>query len=245
MSMMRRVLFCLLFTFAAFCIGSMSVVLASFNNKNAHEETKLIKSDNSATTLTNSTYSLPQLMTVHTADTVGDNKDKKPFCKNPNWLPIWNAIRTDRESRARLDDAFDIQDCSQMFEVRHVDLNHDQRKEILVRGKTVPLCGGVGNCMFSVLEKHGNKLHILLTTTDYIDRSVMGRQILKSSTNGYADLLTTGHIVAGETSFDYWKFDGHKYKAKKSLYEVFDKEVNGKPTFKFVTSKKFVSRLDG
>jgi hypothetical protein len=171
---------------------------------------------------------------------------KRQFgCADKEFLKAANTIFLDKEFQTR--GAFDDgpHTCGDLFEIRYVDLNRDGTPEILARGKTTPLCGGVGNCTFYVLKKTSGGYRKLFITTDYVDRSVMGRQAQRSRTRGYANILTTGHIVAGETSFSLARFNGRRYVEDPCPnYEVYDRTVNGKPRFKLVSCRVFHSRLE-
>jgi len=134
--------------------------------------------------------------------------------------------------------------CEELFEIKQVDLNRDGRKEILVRGTTIPLCGGVGNCSFWIFEKKRKNYRALISGSDYVDQSTMGSQVLPTSTKGYRDILLKGHFSSSETGYYYMKFNGRKYIDAKCLYNVFDKEVNGKAKFKFITCDEFEKELE-
>ncbi len=166
-------------------------------------------------------------------------------CSDRRFLSAAKAIFAGKEFRTRgvFDDG--PHDCRELFDIRYVDLNRDGTPEILARGRTTPLCGGVGNCLFYVLRKDRRGYRVLLVATDYIDRSVMGHQVRKNRTRGYANILTTGHIIAGETSFSIARFNGTQYvESSCPSYEVYDRTVNGRPRFKVVSCKAFHSRLE-
>jgi hypothetical protein len=169
---------------------------------------------------------------------------KKTYCRDPKILPIWNAIRRNKEWREILAYTTESPDCADMFELKHVDLNHDGKMEDLVRGRTIEMCGGVGNCQFWVFEKRGKDYQILLNASDYIDRSIMGQQIRRAQTNGYSDLLLKGHFSAAETSFTDYKFNGRKYVESGCLYEVPDYRGGDQPAkWHFISCKEFYRDL--
>jgi len=169
---------------------------------------------------------------------------EKIECSNKTILKFFPQILKDPEFLERNVTYQGPINCEELFEIKQIDLNRDGRKEILVRGATVPLCGGVGNCSFWIFAKYGNEYRSLLSASDYVDQSVMGNQVLKSSTKGYRDILIKGHFSAGATGFYYQKFNGRKYVESRCLYNVFDKEVNGKAKFKFITCEEFDKRLE-
>ncbi|MGQ0541454.1 MAG: hypothetical protein ACT4O9_06340 [Blastocatellia bacterium] len=130
-------------------------------------------------------------------------------------------------------------DCRDVFEIKHVDLNRDGRKEILVRSTTAQFCGAVGNCDFWIFERRRSGLRMLLHGDDYWDVTKMGDQVKRTRTNGYSDILLKGHFSVSETSYSTYKFNGRKYVETKCLYET-PKEHNGdKTTWEFVTCKEF------
>jgi hypothetical protein len=145
---------------------------------------------------------------------------KKTICKDPRILPVWNALRLDKDFRERLEYTTETPDCTAMFEIKFADLNRDGRVEILVRGRTAQLCGATGNCEFWVLERKGKRYRIILSASDYVDASEMGTQVLRAKTKGYANLLLKGHQSASDTSYEYYKFNGREYKPAKCLVDA-------------------------
>ena len=169
---------------------------------------------------------------------VGTAQNGTPKCSDMRLRNAMRSIVRSSEFRSRTSDVdLKNQDCRKLFTTKFVDLNGDGVPEILMRGQVVNLCGGVGNCSFYVVTLKGR---ILMDTTDYVDRSIMGKQVQKSRTKGYSNILTTGHISAGETMFVLSRFDGHKYiDSKCPRYEVYDREINGKPHFKMIACKVY------
>lgn len=182
---------------------------------------------------------------------VGPTKLQKTFCTDPEILPIWKLIRRDPEVREALDyvwSSFDVSDCKEMFELKYVDLDRDGRKEILVRARTVGLCGAVGNCAFWIIKREQKQLKILLYSSDYFDITEMGRQTLSTRTNGYSDVILKGHFSAAETSYSTYKFNGRKYVERKCLYHVPNyanpRYSSEDPTWHFITCKAFYKSLN-
>ncbi len=147
-------------------------------------------------------------------------KAKKTYCTDRRIRPIWNAIRRDKEWRKILEYTLGSPNCVDMFEVAKKDLNGDGMKEVMVRGMTGQLCGGVGNCELWVFEVRNGKYRLLLNSSDYHQRSPMGKQVRSTRTNGYRDLLLTWHLSASDTSFTDYKFNGRKYVESRCRYET-------------------------
>ena len=182
---------------------------------------------------------------VSTNEEVSEHREEyKPTCDDSKIKPIWLALHKDSEFRERIDEMFEEHDCKDMFEIYRTDLNRDGRKEVLVRGAITEFCGGVGNCMFWVMQKRGRGYKILISASDYVDRSDMGGQILRKSSKGYSDILLKGHFSAAETSFSYYKFDGRRYRESKCLYELPVSYNGDEPVWGFISCKEFTRRLD-
>jgi hypothetical protein len=170
--------------------------------------------------------------------------ERKPLtCTNKNILPVWKYLAKDERI---YETEFDNEntDCTQIVEVHYVDLNKDRQAEILVRGKTTRLCGGVGNCAFWIFQKTRHGYRELLAATDYVDRSEIGEQLLNTRTKGYSDLLLKGHFTAAETGFYFYKFDGSRYRQAKCRYEVHEYDSNNNLRWKFITCEQFSKRVD-
>lgn len=166
--------------------------------------------------------------------------ERRPLtCSDRNILPIWRYLVKDERIYKTEYDTEQTPDCSKIVEVYYVDLNNDGKTEILVRGMTTPLCGGVGNCAFWIFQKSGNRFRILFKGNDYIDRSRMGGQVLRTRTKGYSDILVKGHFTAAHTGFYYLKFNGRKYRDAKCLYEVPNYDSKNNLSWKFVTCEQF------
>ncbi len=163
----------------------------------------------------------------------------KPFCHDKKILPVWNALKRDKDFQERMEVSDGTTDCAGMFEYKAADLNRDGQMEIMLRGKTVSFCGGVGNCMMWIFEKKGGRYSTLLATTDYVDASEMGSQIRKTRTNGYSDLLLKGHIDAGNTHHVYFNFDGKKYRQGKCLVDAYVPGSSPDPKGKLITCAEF------
>lgn len=165
-----------------------------------------------------------------------------PFCRDKRILPVWNLIKNDEYFRER-SGVFQNPDCSDMFEVLRFDLNQDGSKEIILRGKTTELCGAVGNCGFWIFGKIRGQYRKLLSSSDYVDITKMGEQILRTKTNGYFDILLKGHLNAADTDYVYYKFDGAKYKEGKCLVNAhIPPMASANPKWKFITCRDYAKR---
>jgi hypothetical protein len=175
---------------------------------------------------------------------------RKTFCSDPAIRPIWKLIRRDPEVREALEyvwSPFGDSDCKAMFELKYVDLDRDGRAEILVRGGGTALCGAVGNCDFWVIKRERTGLRLLLHADDYIDATDMGKQVLKTRTNGHADLLLKGHFSASETSYSTYKYNRRRYVESRCRYHVPNyndpKYDNENPTWHFISCREFYRGL--
>jgi len=173
-----------------------------------------------------------------------DPEFKKSFCNDRRIQPIWKALRRDRSFREQLTFTYESQNCTAILEIYYKDLNRDGTPEVLVRGKTVDACGGVGNCLFWILEKTRNGYRTLIASSDYVDRAAMGDQVRRASTRGYSDILLRGHMSASETTYSYYKFNGRRYVESKCLYELPVRYKGDEAVWGFITCTEFTRRLD-
>lgn len=165
------------------------------------------------------------------------------FCFDKRIKPVWNLLLKEMYSDVPEDYQFDVPDCSDMFEVMFYDLNQDGKNEILLRGKITDFCGGVGNCRFWVFEKKDGKYRTLLSTSDYVDITKMGRQIQQEKTNGYLNLLIKGHMNAADTNYIIYEFDGRKYNEGKGLVHTYDRSKGyDNPHWEFISEEEYARR---
>src|SRR5215213_9157629 len=75
-------------------------------------------------------------------------------CYDPTILPVWKELKKDEGFNDRLDGATGVMNCSDMLDVRKVDLNDDGTEEFLARGKASPLCGATGNCGLWIFDSN-------------------------------------------------------------------------------------------
>ena len=168
----------------------------------------------------------------------------KPFCNEAKILPIWNQLINDKTFKDWEVSSRDSLDCAEMLDVKKIDLNRDVQKEILLRGKNFNLCSAVGNCAFWIYEKKGKKYRKLLDSTDFGEITVMGSQVKKSKTKGYFDILLKGHMTASDTTYEFYKFDGTKYKQSKCLVETPVAGSSDNPKWEFIGCKEFFKRWE-
>lgn len=172
-------------------------------------------------------------------------KSDKPTCKDKRILRVWKEVIKAENFREWDSTSHEIYDCSDLLEIKQFDLNNDGQKEILVRGKTSPnLCGGVGNCAFWVFAKKGNKYKKLLFSTDFADITELPKQVKKTKTNGYFDILLKGHLTAADTTYRTFKFDGKTYKERKCLVNTYIRGTNPNPKWEFIGCKEFFKRWE-
>lgn len=163
-------------------------------------------------------------------------------CYDPTILPIWPELKRDEEFKDRMDQRTGVMNCSDMLEVKKVDLSFDGKAEFLVGGKGPYLCGAVGNCGFWIFEETKSRPRILLSASDYVDISELGDQVLRTRTNGYSDILLKGHFSAAETGYYTYKFDGQKYVESRCMYEAPKLHRGGEGSWELITCQEFVRR---
>lgn len=155
-------------------------------------------------------YSIKEYEQIFSAASPKKEVPQNPFCRDTKILPIWNQLINDKTFKDWEADSRDSLDCSEMLDVKQLDLNRDGQKEILLRGKNSNLCSPVGNCAFWIYSKNGKKYRKLIHSTDFWEITKMGNQVRKSKTKGYFDILLKGHMSASDTNYDFYKFDGKK-----------------------------------
>ena len=171
---------------------------------------------------------------------------KEPFCENKRILPVWKELVKDKSFRQRTqsqtgEESFD---CADMLEIKEADLNRDGQKEIILRGKNFNLCSAVGNCAFWIYQKRRRKYKKILDSTDYADATKMPNEVENDKTNGYFDILLKSHITAGDTGYDFYKFDGASYKHKKCQVSTPVLGTSENPKWEFIGCRKFYKRWE-
>ena len=94
--------------------------------------------------------------------------------------------------------------------VEEHDLNNDGVKEYEVEMSGPCACGMV-NCSIYIYRKAGQGLESILD-----DASGLGVELLKTSSNGYRDLLITARDTAATRAETVYKFDGKRYREGKN-----------------------------
>src|SRR5215213_903440 len=131
------------------------------------------------------------------------------------------ALRTKLFNQV-LSDFKDIRECMEQEEgglrtaqenmsVEELDLNNDGVKEYEVEMSGPCVCGMV-NCSIYVYRKTGQGFESIMD-----DASGFGVELLKTSTNGYRDLLVTARDTAATQSQITYKFDGKQYREAKNM----------------------------
>ena len=95
--------------------------------------------------------------------------------------------------------------------VEEMDLNRDGVNEYEVEISGLCSCGMV-NCSIYVYRKNGQGFESILD-----DAAGYGVEMLKTSTNGYRDLLVTARDTAATQSQMTYKFDGKQYREARNM----------------------------
>ena len=118
--------------------------------------------------------------------------------------------------------------------VEEVDLNRDGVPEYKVEMGGGCACGAA-NCSVFIYRKAGDGFESLLE-----DASGLGVEVLRSATNGYADLVVTSHDTAATEYETTYKFDGKRYReSKNTLIQLETGER--KPAYRRVQFKRGTS----
>jgi hypothetical protein len=165
-------------------------------------------------------------------------------CYDLNILPIWRELKSDSQFIERLSVSNGVMNCSDMVEIRKVDLNQDGVKEFLVHGKGPYLCSAMGNCGFWVFEQKQPGVRILLTAADRVHVQGIDDAIQRSRSRGYSNLLLKEHFSAAETTYRTYVFDGRRYIEDRCSYEVPKYDREGEGAWKLVTCKAFERELN-
>lgn len=168
----------------------------------------------------------------------------EPFCNDKEILRVWNYLIKDKDFQEWEPNSRESLDCKEMIEIKEVDLNQDGNKEILLRGKNFNLCSPVGNCAFWIYERNGKNYRKLLHDTDYTDITELPNQIEKTKSNRYFNVVLKGHMTARDTTYNFYKFDGKKYKQSKCLVDTLIEYKDEKPIYGFMSCKKFFKRWE-
>ena len=125
-----------------------------------------------------------------------------------------------------LSDFKDLRECMEQEEgglrkaqenmtIEELDLNRDGVNEYEVEMSGPCACGMV-NCSIYIYRKTGQGFETILD-----DAAGLGVELLKTSTNGYRDLLVTARDTAATQAETVYKFDGKRYRDfKNTLVQV-------------------------
>ena len=145
-------------------------------------------------------------------------KHYKAICRDAKILPIWNALRKDKEFKEHEKVFYQEADCSNAIEIQKTDLNGDWQKEFIVWGR-YNFCGGTGNCVLWIYEEKNGKYKQLLQSYAYYGEEKWF-EVKKSKTKGYRSLLLKGHFTGYETTYHSYEFNGSRYVESKCLFEI-------------------------
>lgn len=166
-------------------------------------------------------------------------------CYDAHLLPVWHELKRDSSFRTWMAHRSGNLNCSDLIDIKAVDLNQDGSNEFLVWGKDAQMCSGVGNCAFWIFGKRGRRTVSLLSETDfYGEQGELGEQIQRSRTRGYPNILLKGHFSAAETFYTTFSFDGRKYVASKCMVEVPKWERGSGGSWQMITCKEWQRRLE-
>lgn len=170
-----------------------------------------------------------------------EEEPKEIICEHRILEPIWKILMKGKDFRESVSYAPPTY-CEEVLDVTLIDVNGDGLPEIFLWAKTAHFCGAVGNCAFWIFQKRGSKYWMLLEASDYIDRSVMGEQLLRTKSQGYYDILLKGHLSGAETSFSYYKFNGRRYVETRCMYEVPKYDRQDHLSWEMITCEEFDRR---
>lgn len=159
------------------------------------------------------------------------------FCSDKRLLPIWRELKRDAYFRDRQPSG----DCATLLETKPSDLNGDGTPELLVQGR-YELCGATGNCLFWIFSRQGSRYHKILASSYDADVQELGNQLTKGKTKGYRNVLLQGHITAGDTSYQDYRFNGTRYAEHRCLVKSSVMTLEGRYGVVTSTCKEFSKR---
>jgi len=151
-----------------------------------------------------------------TSQKPADDKKEIPVCRDKRLAPLWNELKKDKMFRDSVDYSDVDANCAEMLELQKTDLNGDGRKEFVLWGSNLELCGGTGNCQIWIYEKKKGRYKLLLQSVAYND-AAKWFEPKKAESNGYRNILLKTHSTAAETTYEFYKFNGAKYVEYKCL----------------------------
>lgn len=103
-----------------------------------------------------------------------------------------------------------VRTAQENMTVESRDLNHDGVSEYEVQLSGTCACGAV-NCSIYIYRKTAQGFETILD-----DASGLGVEVLKTSSNGYSDLLVEARDTAATRAETVYKFDGKQYREAKT-----------------------------
>lgn len=180
----------------------------------------------------------------------GDNTDpiasSKPelSCYDLDILPVWHELKNDARFKERLQFYAGPLNCSEMVQVKRLDLNRDGNDESLVSGKGT-LCGATGNCVYWVFGLKDGVVRTVLVAVHETDAHEFGvDEVHKSRTRGYSDILLTDRNGQNVLSFRTYRFDGTQYVESRCMAEVPRLLRDGAGSWELITCDEFYRRSD-
>lgn len=166
-------------------------------------------------------------------------------CFDPHLLPVWNELKKDTQFENWIGANAGVVNCSDVLEVKTVDLNGDGTGEFLIRGKDYRLCSAVGNCGFWIGERVGKRTRLLLSASDYTGGyEQLGVQVQRETAHSYSKILLKGHFSAAETAYTTYSFNGKNYFESRCMFEVPRDARQGDGSMEMITCDKFYARTN-
>ena len=147
-------------------------------------------------------------------------------CYDLNIQPIWKEIRTDAEFQKLISLIPGKTDCSQLVEVKRLDLNRDHSDEYLIWGKD-RFCGATANCAFWIFESGRGG------TTKLLDSGGTRFEVQRARSNGFSNIVLRENGSSYPDSLLEYRFDGHEYRLMrcqrqdKQTLEKWEEECEG------------------
>jgi hypothetical protein len=113
-----------------------------------------------------------------------------------------------------------VQDLAGETRIELVDLNGDDKPEIIAQANGLGPCGGTGNCIFWIFERTGDGLKLLLSTNDRSQITFEKILIRPWSTNGYRDIVLGSHSNASSRNLVWFQFSNGEYRIHACYYST-------------------------
>ena len=166
-------------------------------------------------------------------------------CYDLDILPIWHELKKDSRFTGALRHSTGLVDCSEMVQVKRLDLNQDGTEEFLVRGKGPVQCGGIGNCNYWIFEYGHGSTRKLLASAHEADAHEFGvDEVQKSRNRGYSDFLLASYDAQLVLHFQTFRFDGTEYVESQCMSEVPRLLRDGPGSRDLITCEEFYRRRD-